>query len=812
MAEIRIADALEHQEACDRSNARFKLVRAGRRWGKTTWAFKAAMVGHGMPDAAGVFPLQGVFHGKQVYWIPPDYKQAGTLWHAEVVPRLGGVAGIKLNNTEHDAWFPNGGALLMRSAENIGAVRGAGKLLGGVILEEAGHWALEEGWKNELRPTLMDNQGWAVFIGTTNRGNDGSRDDENNLVLPSFFNRLCQRQQQGLLGEDWAQFHGTALQNPKIARVEFEKLAGEYDQGSVAYRQEMLAELLASVEGVVFKEWRADLHVLLQDFTVPSHWVWGAGLDFGYRKPGAFVLFACGPDGDVVAVDEVYFRELHAEEAGFRCGVLLARYPFGNAGIAYDEAMKQNTGLGVTQAEQFATGLRRALGSRAPWMYPQSHGPGSRAAGLQLFHRYLAWQEGEHGEIPPWGQPRLKLTTRCANGIRTLPTLPYSPSRAIGEGEDVDCFVAGTMVGTIVGPQAIESLVVGDVVHTPVGARRVTHAYLSGTSATVRVHLANGTTLEGTPHHRVFVEGMGLIPLRDLFPGLTLTAKTIPFPTWERSSSTTEPAITDPPVNCTTILTVADSPRGQQASIGKSGWTTTALFRPAAVSTTGITIPTITDLRIWNWWKQQHMPPIISTSDWHAVLSVNNWLNGEPANPAGGRFAPTLEKCLRDDLSENWRALIVESLLPPGIRAMYTAHGNVLRSPRWLRIAASVRSAVARFHGRKHAPDPPALAVTSVVGCSARKPVYNITVEQAHLFYANGVLCTNTNAEDHFFDATKYFLMSRPPIAPRLPIEYASAEDADTARRWAERIKRLAASGAEVEPRRPWEPKRMVRA
>ena len=442
MAEIQIADALPHQVACDQSPARFKLVRAGRRWGKTTWAFKAAMVGHGPPSADGVFPLQGVFHGKHVYWIPPDYRQAGTVWHAEVLPRLGHVPGIKLNNTEHDAWFPNGGALLMRSAENIGAVRGAGKLLGGVILEEASHWALEDGWRRELRPTLMDNRAWAVFIGTTNRSADGSRDDEGNLVLPSFFNRLCQRQRDGQLDGEWAQFVGTDRDNPKIQPAEWDKLCGEYDAFSVAFRQEMLAELLTGVEGVVFKEWRADLHVLPKDWTVPEGWVWGAGLDFGYRKPGWFGLFACGPDGDLVCVDEFYFRELHAEEAGFRAGVLVARYPAvwqgGGCGIAFDEAMKQHTGLGVTQAEQFATGLHRALGERAPWMYAQAHGPGSRLAGVQLVHRYLAWQEGELGEVPPWGQPRLKIHPRCVHLIRTLPTLPYAQSRVGGDAEDVD--------------------------------------------------------------------------------------------------------------------------------------------------------------------------------------------------------------------------------------------------------------------------------------------------------------------------------------------------------------------------------------
>ena len=37
--------------------------------------------------------------------------------------------------------------------------------------------------------------------------------------------------------------------------------------------------------------------------------------------------------------------------------------------------------------------------------------------------------------------------------------------------------------------------------------------------------------------------------------------------------------------------------------------------------------------------------------------------------------------------------------------------------------------------------------------------VYNLTVEQAHLFYANGALVSNTHAEDHIGDESRYRIM-----------------------------------------------------
>ena len=55
--------------------------------------------------------------------------------------------------------------------------------------------------------------------------------------------------------------------------------------------------------------------------------------------------------------------------------------------------------------------------------------------------------------------------------------------------------------------------------------------------------------------------------------------------------------------------------------------------------------------------------------------------------------------------------------------------------------------------------------ITAVGHIDAKKAVYNITVEEAHLYYANGVLVGNSKQEDHEYDCTKVAFMSR-PISP----------------------------------------------
>ena len=79
----------------------------------------------------------------------------------------------------------------------------------------------------------------------------------------------------------------------------------------------------------------------------------------------------------------------------------------------------------------------------------------------------------------------------------------------------------------------------------------------------------------------------------------------------------------------------------------------------------------------------------------------------------------------------------------------------------------------------------------SAVGHSVeRTPVYNLTVDEAHLFYANGVLSSNTDGEDHAVDSCRYAMMSRPYVRdaerqkPRDSWDAAFNRDAEELRDW----------------------------
>jgi hypothetical protein len=183
--------------------------------------------------------------------------------------------------------------------------------------------------------------------------------------------------------------------------------------------------------GQVFEEWRSDLHVL-PAFHPPRGWPLAGGMDWGYRNPGCFALAALGPDGEVIVVEELYFRQRTGLDVGEAVGHLCR--PRGQVEyIAGDEQMWYKTGVSApTIAEEVQVGIFKAYGGpreEAPRLIAATHGRGSRAAKLVVMHRYLAWKADAKGKVQPWGLPLLRFTANCKYLIRSLPALPYDPHR-----------------------------------------------------------------------------------------------------------------------------------------------------------------------------------------------------------------------------------------------------------------------------------------------------------------------------------------------------------------------------------------------
>jgi hypothetical protein len=356
-----------------------------------------------------------------VVWLAPDYPQAGIIWRETIEPRFAGVPGVKLNQSDHSVLLPNGGALLLRSAENPDAVRGSGERLVGVVLDEFAHFARAPYvWRSVVRPALMDNGAWAIWSSTPKRG--------------SFFNERAVQVKRGQRA-GWHFSPADARKNPRIAPAEFAELVNEYLPDSEDLREEVFAELIEGAAGLAFPEFDRSVHVVPVVRAMPAGWRFAAGLDWGYAKRnGAYVLRAFGPEGRSRAVYERVFGETHAADIAATIMAESSHWPRPEF-IAADEAMwHDGASVGLTVATEFMRGLRNACGAGAPVVIEAPHARGSRAARKNLLHRHLAFKRAEDGTIAPWDAPRWTISAECPELARCIEALKRDEKKP----DDVD--------------------------------------------------------------------------------------------------------------------------------------------------------------------------------------------------------------------------------------------------------------------------------------------------------------------------------------------------------------------------------------
>lgn len=536
------------------------------------------------------------------------------------------------------------------------------------------------------------------------------------------------------------------------------------------------------VAGAFFPEFSMDKHVVAPR-SLPAYWQRFRSFDWGSARPFAVHWWAVS-DGEL---------------AEFPRGALICYREW--YGAQTDEVGNTipNSGLRLT-AEEVADGIlkreekdvtgKRTMGGVAdPAIFAENGGPsiGDRMASRKVFFRPGDNKRVAHaGAIGGWDQLRARLKgdgeqpaiyffATAREVIRTLPALQYDRSNA----EDCDCWVAGTMVATPSGEVPIEKILPGDLVDTPCGARPVLRSYLSGASGTVWVKMSDGRELRGTPHHKIAIKRRGLVALEDLSCYEIPQERII----WSRSLNIAVSLIVAMRGVCTTIRLALFSPMEQvQAFIARCGLIPEQKFRPVGMCTTEMMTTTITASTISNVCRQESTSAstIINASrvtlDRRSRHGVSQMMDAQS-------FEGMRKRCTNAHLNGNSRALIVRLLLLRDIlinvfAPMNAVNNSTVRLSWFVRFAALVsRRNETQKNKRKHA------LIVAVGRSEERVPVYNLTVADTHLFYANGVLSSNTDGEDHCADSVRYSAMSRPYTAP-LPFDADAPEPDRYARHW----------------------------
>lgn len=363
--------------------------------------------------------------------------------------------------------------------------------------------------------------------------------------------------------------------------------------------------------------------------------------------------------------------------------------------------------------------------------------PGSRVAGLETLRELLY-----NSTCTPMESKGIFIFNNCAQWKRTVPPLPRDEKKM----DDVDCFVAGTLIDTINGQIPIEKIDIDMLVETPIGFRKVIKAGLSGYSDTISVTLSNGVILKGTPDHKVLVEGKGLIPLCLLKRNNVLLQKELSLLNMEGLSS--ESMKEEDILNVVNLL-----PKSLDLHyfIESFGQITTELFQKEIVSTIKTTNQIEMKLKILNVYFREIMLDTISKKEYKKEVI---WLKQIEDFSELVKVKRSLEKILRNAvkilLKENLRVLIVLNILLQNILDKNFVLLTAKKNKREMKnnVLSVMNGSIAKHIKQKKLRP----VVMYVVGNSEKEAVYNLTVEQAHLFFANGITSSNSDTEDHCFD------------------------------------------------------------
>lgn len=375
----------------------------------------AAVDGHGPIDTNGIRKFPGVLQGGDVVWVAQDYPNLSTvMWREEFVPRFKHLPFVSMNANEHVIAFEGLGTLFLRPETAIGGIRGIGKNLKGVILDEAAWFDLESALQDVILPALLDNEGWLILMSTTNAGPDGNTEKR----VPSYFNMICEQIRKGERGPEWREFTGTAFDNPRLSQRAIEELIDEYPHDSPKLKQEVYAELLVAGVGVALAQVSAEKH-LVQRFSVPNEWRQFGAFDWGFNHPWAFGWFCVDNDGNVFLVDTVWGREEQPDEIADKI----------KAAVPVNKLSYTVAGHDIWQDH-------KARGENVPTLFEQFHKHGipmvkaniSRVAGLNNVRLYVQW---EATETTPERTPRFRLFDTAGNRwvLKTLQAMQIDPKK-----------------------------------------------------------------------------------------------------------------------------------------------------------------------------------------------------------------------------------------------------------------------------------------------------------------------------------------------------------------------------------------------
>lgn len=208
------------------SKKRFKIVSAGRRFGKSYLSAVLLIISALQEENQHGYDLRG----KDVWYIAPTFQQGKEIMWRMLKDLAEGIIESAHENTA-TLTLVNGRRISIKGSDRPDTLRGVA--LSTVVLDEYASMKPEV-WEQIIRPTLADVKGDALFIGT-----------------PYGKNHFYQLYLYAQGDDEWEAFHFTSKDNPFLDSDEIE--AARNSMSTSSFRQEFEASFEAAGGGI-FKE------------------------------------------------------------------------------------------------------------------------------------------------------------------------------------------------------------------------------------------------------------------------------------------------------------------------------------------------------------------------------------------------------------------------------------------------------------------------------------------------------------------------------------------------------------------------------
>jgi len=254
--------------------SRFKVIVAGRRWGKTVLSL--------------MYLLKDAFRENERRWfITPTYRQGKMIVFPILRQMFSSFDNAKLNESEMSVVFDNGAELAVKGADNEHNLRGV-ELTKCVMDEMA--YIKPHVWEEIIYPMLATTQGEVLFIGT-----------------PKGFDIMYDLYSRGQSDKGWRSWQFKTIDGGFVPKEEIERARRTMDE--IIFKQEFEASFETTGNRAAYN-FNRDTHCTKANELSNTLW-WGVDFNVDYMT----AVLACQyTDSTIHFFDEIRLKNSNTDE------------------------------------------------------------------------------------------------------------------------------------------------------------------------------------------------------------------------------------------------------------------------------------------------------------------------------------------------------------------------------------------------------------------------------------------------------------------------------------------------------------------